>query len=137
VTAQPIAEPDTMPLALAAPPADRTAPAVIADMYAAAARIRECALLGRYADNDDTFAAAERNLYRIFKADVEHLWAQYDGPSPAALEVAMWMLRRRGAALDRAVADHAATRDALLDQLTAVQASMPAAAGRALRAVTR
>jgi hypothetical protein len=135
VSAQTIAEPDTMPLALGSP---RTSAAVIASLYATSTQQRERALLGRLDELDVQLDVAEHN------ADVllahEYLQAIRSGvnfATPAGQVTATRLLRLAQAGLARAVAEHAATRDAILDQLAAVQASMPAAAGRALRAVTR
>jgi hypothetical protein len=135
VTAQTIAEPDTMPLALGSP---RTSAAVIASLYATSTQQRERALLGRLDELDVALDVAEHNAYVILKAEFDALLAAgVDLASDSGRVTATRLLRLAQAGLARAVAEHTAARDAILDQLTAVQASMPAAAGRTLRAVTR
>jgi hypothetical protein len=135
VSAQTIAEPDTVSLALGSP---RTAPSVIAGLYAASTQQRERALLARLDELDVQLDVAEHNAYVILKAEFGALLAAgVDLASDSGQVTVTRLLRLAQAGLARAVAEHAAARDAILDQLAAVQASMPAAAGRTLRAVTR
>jgi polysaccharide pyruvyl transferase WcaK-like protein len=112
-----------MPLALAAVASDRTPAAVIASLYATSTQQRERALLGRLDELDVALDVAEHQGYLHLKRQCDALIAAgVDLASDAGQVTVTRLLRLAQAGLARAVAE---------------QASMPAAAGRTLRAVTR